>query len=194
MKTKVYFFRLIIALIALVIGLGVYRIVERYQQSFEVEERCLNQTLTENPFALKQEPLVTIVTNNDTQDSEFYPDGEYYPSEEDLVDGFRNIEELTIEASDWTDATDNIPPKQISPKGMLKAGKEYNFKKMSINNRFISFETEKIKGVNFIFIGSFPDDSTFDEKHSADLIGVLAKYNDGKLVAKHEFGFYVPGC
>jgi hypothetical protein len=43
MKTKVYFFRLVVALIALVIGLGVYRMIEHYQQSSQEKDTCLNQ-------------------------------------------------------------------------------------------------------------------------------------------------------
>jgi hypothetical protein len=194
MKTKTYFFRLIIALIALVIGLGVYRIVERFSHSFDEKDACLNQPQNVIPIAPKEPPNETAPIQEDLQDSEFYPDGAYYPSDEDLVDGFRNLEELTIEANNWTNAEDYDKPQAILPKGVLKAGKSYKFAKISIGNRLISFETEKINGINFIFIGSFPDDSTFDEKHSADLIGVLAKYKDGKLVAKHEFGFYVSGC
>jgi hypothetical protein len=192
MKTKTYFFRLIIALIALVIGLGVYRIVERFQQSFDEHDACLNQPQNVIQVAPKEQPVETAPIQEDLQDSEFYPDGEYYPSEEDLVDGFRNLEELTIEANDWTEATDDIPPKQISPKGMLKAGNEFNFTKISINNRLISFETEKINGIKFTFVGNFLDPSDFEG--NPPLSGILTKYKDGKIVAKREFGFYADGC
>jgi hypothetical protein len=194
MKTKTYFFRLTIALIALVIGLGVYRVVERFQHSFDEKDACLNQPQNVIPIVTKEQITETASIQEDLQDSAFNPDGEFYPNEEDLVDGFRNLESLTVEANDWTNATEDIPPKPISPNGMIKAGREYNFTKISINNRLLSFETEKINGISFIFIGSFPDDSTFDEKHPADLIGILTKYKNGKLIVQKSIGFYVDGC
>jgi hypothetical protein len=192
MKTKHYFFRLIIALIALVIGLGVYRIVERYQQSFEVEERCLNQPQNVIPIAPKEQPAETASIQEDLQDSAFYPDGEYFPTEEDLVDGFRNLEELTIEANDWINTTEDIPPIPVLPKGSLKTDKSYNFVKISINNRMISFETEKINGIKFTFIGNFSDPSDFEG--NPPLEGILTKYKNGKLVVQKSVGFYADGC
>lgn len=193
MKTKLYFFRLIIALIALVIGLGVYRLVEHYQQSFEEQETCLTQ-----PYYFVPDKTPELSANDsvktDSQDSEFYPDGEYYPNEEDLVDGFRNLEELTIEANDWANAEDYNKPQPILPKGTLKAGKSYKFAKISINNRIISFETENKKGVSYSFIGEFPKEQSDGDEWLVGISGFLRKFRDGKQVAKIKINFYVGGC
>lgn len=192
MKTKHYFFRLIIALIALVIGLGVYRLVEHYQQSFEEQETCLNLPQNVMPIAAKEEQVETNPIQKERQPDEFYPDGEYFPDEEDLVDGFRNLEELTVEANDWTNATEDVPPIPVLPKGSLKTDKFYNFVKISINNRLLSFETEKINGIKFTFIGNFSGPSDFEG--NPPLEGILTKYKNGKLIVQKSIGFYTDGC
>jgi hypothetical protein len=194
MKTKTYFFRLIIALIALVIGLGVYRIVERFQHFFDEKDACLNQPQNQISIALKEEPLETVSTQEDSQPREFYPDDEYYTYVEDLPDGFKNLEALTLKTTDWTNATEDIPPRPMLPEGTLIAGKSYKLIKININNRQFSFETEKINGIHFTFVGTFPEDAGAETDHPIDLKGILSKYRNGKLVAKHTFNFYVGGC
>ncbi len=194
MKTKTYFFRLIIALIALVIGLGVYRIVERFQQSFEEQETCLHQPQNVIPIATKEETVETKSVQEDSQNYQFYPDDTYYTWDENLPDGFRNLRYLTIETTDWINTKEDNKPQPILPKGELQAGKEYKFNKISINNRLISFETQKINGIHFTFVGTFPEDLVDETDHPIDLKGVLSKYKNGKLVAKHKVDFYVGGC
>jgi hypothetical protein len=194
MKTKTYFFRLIIALIALVIGLGVYRIVERFSHSVEEKDACLNQTQNPIPIALKEESLETVSTQQDSQPREFYPDDEYYTYGEDLPDGFKNLEALTLKTTDWTNATEDIPPRPMLPKGTLIAGKSYKLIKININNRQFSFETEKIKGIYFTFIGTFPKDLVSKTDIPINLQGVLTKYKNGKLVVQKSVGFYADGC
>jgi hypothetical protein len=194
MKTKTYFFRLIIALIALVIGLGVYRIVERFQHSFEEKDACLNQPQNAIPIAPKEQPAETAPIQEDLQDLAFYPDGEYYPWEEHMPDGFKNFDELTIETQDWSNISKDTLPRATLPNGMIKAGREYNFAKVSINNRDIFFETESINGIKFTFFGNFPEDVGDETDHPINLRGVLTKYKNGKVVAKHSFDFFVPDC
>jgi hypothetical protein len=181
MKTKTYFFRLIIALIALVIGLGVYRIVERFQHSFDEHDACLNQPQNSIPIAAKEEPVETASTQ---EDSEFYPDGEFYLDDK-LPKEFKDFNTLSITSHDWTNATEenNYQPETVIPKGYLKTGKKYNFTKISIANRRISFETGRIKGISYSFIGKYPEIKEFDEDWT-DLHGTLTKYKDGKKIAQ----------
>jgi hypothetical protein len=219
MKAKVYFFRLVIGFSAFLTGISVYSFFQASQLGKFPTAAVENATQPNSEI----DPTVELVkqakaeaevnirrefaglfeqVQADTEQSvrqefeakySFVPDGEYYPSEDDLSEGFKNVQWLVIESTDWTNATADIPPR-ILTKGEFKAGKLYKFVKIAINNRLISFETEQINGIRYAFVGNFPDDTDFDEKHPADLLGILKKYKNGKLVAKQDFGFYVGGC
>ena len=200
MKTKVYFFRLTVGLTALFLGLGIYFVWQKISaQTVSAIPALVKPVAASSPIFVPLPPLEkTNLVNEEAKteeetESEFYPDGNYYTSEE-LPKSFRNIESLSIEANDWSNygESENYDPKPMLAKGFLQGDTEYKFVKISINNRLISFETEKKNGISYTFVGEFPKESA--DGASGDLKGVLKKFKDGKQIAKSKVEFYVSGC
>lgn len=202
MKAKVYFFRVIIGITALLIGIGFYFIWQKVSaQSASAIPDMVKPVASASPVfvPLPVNEKTDSISEENRPDEEpsyqFYPDGEYYPlNEQSKV--FKDIEFLEIEANDWTDygESENYQPKPIVPKGALHTKIEYKIAKISINNRIISFETEKIKGINYIFVGEYLKDGKSENDEWVDLQGVLTKMKNGKVVAKSEIGFVAGGC
>lgn len=202
MKAKVYFFRVIIGITALFIGVSFYFIWQKVSaQSVSAIPDLVKPVASASPIFVplpineKTDSISEENTPDEETSYEFYPDGEYYPLNEQLK-GFKDIEFLEIEANDWSNygESENYQTKPIVPKAALHTKIEYKIAKISINNRIISFETEKIKGVNYIFVGQYPKEGELENDEWVDLKGVLTKIKNGKVVAKSEIGFVVSGC
>lgn len=202
MKTKVYFFRLMVGLTALFIGVSLYFVWQGISaQSVSAIPDLVKPVASASPVFVPLPPneIKDLITEEPKTDEEaayeFYPDGDYYPLDE-LPKVFNNIDFLEIAANDWSDydGSENYQPKPIVPKGALHTEIEYKFAKISINNRLISFETEKVKGINYTFVGEYPKDGKFGNDEWVDLQGILKKFKNGKEVAKSKIGFVVAGC
>lgn len=198
MKTKVYFFRLIIGLSAFVLSVVIYFIWQGFPaKSVTAIPSVVKPVAESSPVFVPLPPPETTVAveNNEEPADEFYPDGEFYP-QDDLPKAFKDIEVLEIEANDWSDygENNNYKPKPILAKGLLHTKTEFKFTKISINNRLISFETTSVKGIKYTFVGEYPKNAENSEDDGVDLKGVLRKFKDGKEIAKSKMGFYVSGC
>ncbi len=200
MKARVYFFRVFIGLSALVLGLGIYWIVDYFQTPVEVEPNCIVQSEIADvakfsPVEFKPEPEVIEESLPVETVNEFHPDGEFY-SVEALSKEFKDLDYLSISANDWTNASDknNWQPTPILPNGYVQTNKKYLFEKISINNRLIYFETETIKGISYEFVGNYPDYATHSEGTYYELEGILTKYKNGKKIAKIKLSLETAGC
>jgi hypothetical protein len=191
MKVKKYLFRLVVGLLALALGLGVYWIFEYLQRYNEEIDLCLVpseriQLADYSPIFEKQESLVNPKVEETP--NEFYPDGEFY-QEDKLTGEFKDFIHFEVTTEDWTNATEknDYQPKPIIPKGLLQARKKYKFVKISAANWMLSFETEKIDGINYSFTGNYLKNST-EKENWIDLKGTLIKYKHGKKIAQMKLG------
>jgi hypothetical protein len=208
MKTKKYLFRLVVGLLTLALGVGVYYFfvyIENNNVNENDEKHCFNS----QPVAEESEiskvftnvPEIADLKIHDevTSDETFYPDGSYCLFKEDLPKGLRDIDFINIEANEWNESDDEIPPKPIAPKGFIGISKksglsELKFTKISLNNRLITFETERKNGIHYSFTGEFPKEQNDGNEWSVDLKGLLRKYRDGKQIAKISVRFQAECC
>ena len=201
MTAKIYFFRLIVSVCAFTLGILAYSAIQFCLIKTVPAEREFRHLIQNNdetktiisPNDIKDAPTPNLPTEDTQNTNEFYPDGSFYVID-DLPKSLKNLDLIYIEASDWSSATSINSAKPIIPRGLLRAGKEYKFTKISINNRMISFETEEQKGIYYTFVGEFPKESGIYADLRADLKGVLKKYRNGKRITKISIGFDLGGC
>lgn len=198
MKTKVYFFRLLIAVSTFVLGLGSYLAINYFQtETIEDEPHCSAQN--NQPVEPISQILVTkneITENNKEIENEFIPDGDYYLIGE-LSKDFKDFDYLEITANEYESEKDGTSYwKPIPPKGFIFTKTKFNFSRIQINNRQISFETNRIKGVSYTFIGTYPKNvSLNDGEDFVAIQGRLTKYKDGKKITEIEVNFgEIDGC
>lgn len=126
---------------------------------------------------------------------EFSPEGNFYILD-DLPKGFKDFEDLQIETADYSKASEenNWAYYEIPPQGFFQTTKKFHFKRISVSEERLSFETEAIKGISYKFVGEYlsaeelePDDYTF-------IKGILTKLKDGKKIAEAEVKFAIGGC
>jgi len=131
------------------------------------------------------------------QPTEFHADGDYYP-EGKLPQEFKNIEFVNIVTGEHSEDEDgNYVFEAKVPSGYLQTNKEFRFKRVLINGRIVSFETETKKGISYSFEGSIKE--FYPEKNSEystdNLTGLLIKRKNGKSVAETRITMeYYVGC
>lgn len=54
----------------------------------------------------------------------------------------------------------------------------------------LTFETEKLQGEHYWFVGRFLNPTKFENGEVTDLVGTLIKYKGDEIVAQAELGFY----
>jgi hypothetical protein len=208
MKAKVYLFRVVIGLIAFGLGIGIYWTIKGFGEFESEYPTCLNYpaeiSLEEanivkeelNPngsLSLTNRDMTAAQTTEVIEDS-FYAGGDYYLIG-DLPKDFKDFDYLSISTDDWDDKAKTLFP--IPPKGSLFMRKEHKFIRIAINNRQISFKTEKINGVSYEFTGNYPKEevSLNNSEDYVYLQGRLIKFKDGKRIAEIEAKFgAIDGC
>jgi hypothetical protein len=200
MKTKVYFLRLIIALLTLFAGLGVYWVFEYLNSPNEERDLCLtpSETVQTVYFAPKDKELEAKVIEPQVKEipNEFDPDGEFF-QEGKLTSEFKDFKHFVVTTQDWTNASEenDYQSKPIIPKGFIQTRKKHKFVKISVANWLISFETEKINGISYSFVGQYVKNPT-EKENWTDLKGTLIKYKSAKKVSqiKLELLLMEDGC
>jgi hypothetical protein len=149
----------------------------------------------------KTEPAGTTVVETvqtaPDETAEFHADGDYYPVGK-MPREFKNIEFVNIVTGEYEkDPHGEYVFKATAPDGYLYTDKEFNFKRVLINNRIVSFETETKNGISYSFEGSIIE--VYPEKNSEystdNLSGLLIKRKNGKSVAETQITMeYYVGC
>jgi hypothetical protein len=142
--------------------------------------------------------------NSEKTEPEFCPDGEFYFAG-DSPKGFKDFKSLTIQTKDYEQVSEenDYEGEPIPPKGYIFGNKnrEFNFVRVSISPKQLSFETEAIKGVSYKFTGKYVDeeikvkkDYGYEYTELVEIKGTLIKMRDGKKIAEIEAKFARGGC
>ena len=116
MKVKVYFFRLIIGLLAFGLGLGVYWAISGSEAVESEYPTCLNYpadipvgegNVVKEELPSNSVSTVTVMATDDIEkesvaEDNFYPGGDFYFIG-DLPKGFKDFDYLSISTDDWDD-------------------------------------------------------------------------------------------
>lgn len=115
---------------------------------------------------------------------------------ESLPKAFRDLTYIDIVRYDFEkNDKDGKQGVLIPPKGYLKAGKEFRFKRIGIAGKEIAFQTETVNGVSYRFIGRYLAlDYCETEGPTPDISGELIKIVDGKWAASTNAKLYEQGC
>lgn len=200
MKTKIYLFRLVVAVMTLTLGVGVYFIWQFLTAQTVSDISQLEKTVSEIE---KVQPMTEINKTEDdlpateeTVEDEFDAEGNYYLIG-DLPKDFKDFYSLSVITSNYEVKDDGSAyASPIPPEIELYSKIKYKFTRININNRQISFETEGKNGISFQFTGYFPEQYE-DEKSKewVSLEGTLTKLKNGKKVAETQAKFgYIHGC
>ena len=218
MKLKNYVLRVVVALTAfgLCVGLfeiGRYLTADSHLKTEELRtiqpvEKELPENLPAKPavFALRDEqtPIISPTETEEKTEYKFDAGNEYYIIGK-LPKGFRDFESLNIVTRDYANASEenNYEGMPIPPKGFFLTKKEFNFTRINIANQQIAFETEAKKGVSYQFVGEFVEEEAIEAKDKdgyeytgyAVLKGRLKKMRDGKKIVESEVKFAIlHGC
>ncbi len=205
MKTKTFLFRFLIGFSAFSLGIGFFfvwqkvnvKTIAQSQTSLESSEKQTQETHLVETIDSLPSPNFDIPTEKDElRKYPFYPDGEFYPDGV-LSEEFSDFNSFSIEANNWENASEenNYQPEAIVPKGFLLTNKKFEFEKINIGNRLVSFETEIKNGISYKFIGEYPNNENLNpEDEWVELKGTLTKYKNGKKSISQKMTFYVPGC
>jgi hypothetical protein len=203
MKIKIYLFRLAITLTTFFFAVTVFNALHFFQaQVFALRaEQPVKVPIAEPKGMRSDTEFVEQIKNEQaeiTQQPEtvFDATGSYYFDGEKPPKGFENFDFLEIIARDYeTGSNEYVGGAPIPPKGFVQTKKPYKFVRISIGDKEISFETEKISGISYRFDGRFrSDDSYLSGENAADLTGRLVKLKNGKKIAEAKAEFFAGGC
>ncbi|HEX8735830.1 MAG TPA: hypothetical protein VF721_10930 [Pyrinomonadaceae bacterium] len=206
MKLKDFLFRLAAILTAFMLGVGFFNAAQ-YVQSFfatetaPVQQQALSVPPRPAPTVIFAAPE-TVADSKEATETEFYAEGAYYIIG-DAPKGFEDFSNIGIITTDF--AAEQAPESydnQIPPKGFIFTDEKFNFTRINIGNRRITFETETKKGVSYKFVGEFIEEKTIEYKTAdgsegidyAVLKGRLTKWRGGKKIAEAKANFAVGGC
>jgi hypothetical protein len=205
MKTKIYLFRLIIGAMTLTLGIGAFFawqfLAVRTDQEISQLEKPVFEIEKVQPVAIVSTsapdmPQPDLPNDEENAKVDFDPDGSYYVLG-DLPKAFRDFQSLDIATSDYQTREDgSVYAVPVPPAIYLHTETKYNFTRININNRNISFETQSKNGTRYRFVGVFPEE--YEDKISKEWIsleGILTKLRNGKKVAETKARFaYIHGC
>jgi hypothetical protein len=205
MKTKIYLFRLMIGAMTLTLGIGAFFawqfLAVRTNQEISRLEKPVSEIEKVQPAAMvtktaSELPHSDLPIDEVPAEYDFDPDGSYYVLG-DLPKAFRDFQSLDIMTSDYQTREDgSVYAVPVPPAIYLHSETKYNFARININNRNISFETESRNGVSYRFVGVFPEE--YEDKILKEWIsleGTLTKLGNGKKVAETNARFaYIHGC
>jgi hypothetical protein len=202
MKTKFYLFRIVAGSLAFLFSLGIYTVWQSFQTTAaptpppamaETDLKKLSETY---PMLLlpSEITVATAITENveDEAESPFDAEGYYYIAGE-LPKGFKDFESFNVRNKNYESEDESEYGKLIAPQGSVDTGKEFNFRKISIGNDQIQFETESVKGIIYSFSGYFTKTRNFvylePEEKLEVLEGRLIKKRGGKKIAEAQMKF-----
>jgi hypothetical protein len=126
------------------------------------------------------------------------PSGTYVFVAENIPKAFADIESLDITTREYTVENGTYTNRPIVPSGMLETTEIFEFSKIYIGGREISFETEPVNGVSYQLVGTFLDSSEMITcetcEYPRDLKGHLKKIKNGKVIAEMNAEFFIAGC
>lgn len=203
MKVRIYFFRIIVGLMTFTAGLGIYFVWQNFPAPTVSKISPMVSPIASAspvfvsfpPVTQTNNPVNKTVENEETEEN-FYPDGDYYLIG-DLPKAFRDFDYLTVNANKHEAEKDGTSSwKPMVTEGFIFTKTKFKFVRISINNRQISFETEKVNGVSYKFTGVYPkeDFSLNDGEDYIALQGRLTKFKDGKKIATIKAKFGVIEC
>jgi hypothetical protein len=211
MNLKNYFLCAAVGFAAFGVSLGVLDI-GRYVQAFfspsEIKQDSLETLKVEetisSPQVFREETVTEIVSETDENtERKFYADGDYYIIG-NKPKGFKDFEILEVITRDYStisEANDYMGA-PIPPKGSVTVKKKFNFTRINIADKQISFETQKKNGISYQFVGEFIEEEAIEIKDQtgeytdyAVLKGRLKKMRDGKTIAESDVKFAAShGC
>ena len=213
MKVKIYLFRLVVAFAAFVCGVGFFAVGRYFQTTFSAKEQKVELTapsVSGQTLAVEQNDIAADSEENTKY--EFDIDGFYgivgeqpngfkdYDVTGKLPKGFEDFGEIGITTLSYENASEEnaYEGTPIPPEGYVWTDKEYKFAKINVNNKYISFKTQTIKGVSYEFSGKFLEKAPFwtlDEQKPV-LEGRFVKLKKGKKIAESnvKFVWYQGGC
>lgn len=220
MNLRFFAYRLAAALTAFALGVGIFNAGQYLQSFFQTTETAT--TVERETLSVPARPAPTVVFEiseprgygyavveapaaTEEKEPAFNPDGDYYIVGI-LPKGFKDFNDLSVTTRDYENASEenNYEGAPIPPEGFIYAGKKFEFKRININGKQISFETETIKGISYKFVGEFIVDVEEVIKYrdangnkiaeSAMLKGRLTKMRDGKKTAEIKAHFAAGGC
>lgn len=131
---------------------------------------------------------------------DFDPTGSYSFDSDEIPRGFADIEYIVITTRDYLLDENSRIYKSIPtiPDGLVEAKRSFEFAKIAVNDREVSFETKSHDGISYQFVGHFPVSTEYINcegcEYPADLKGQLKKLKNGKVIAEIEAELYVHGC
>ena len=153
MKAKVLLFRIFIFLTAFYLSIGICLLVEKLNAKTTAQpEIPVQKTFKSTESRFQVETLDSLQIGKDeaaaekgeTEEFSFQPDGEFY-SDQYLPREFRDFNFFTVQTLNWENMSEenDYQPENIPPRGFLNAGKEFNFIKISVGNRFLCLKLKK---------------------------------------------------
>ncbi len=203
MKIKTYLFRLFIGLTAFFFSIGVfafgrYLFTAAPPAAVAAPPVYMGQSeLSKYHDFMKAEPIVEEPTAEEKAAekeaaAKFDAEGSYYFNS-DAPKGFEDFENFTVNNKDYSSEDEEEYGKLIAPQGFVQAKNEFNFKRISIGDAQIQFETESVKGITYTFTGHFIETGNFNyldaEKAAKVLEGRLVKKRRGVKIAETDAGF-----
>ncbi len=202
MRVRTHLFRFAVAFAAFISGFGFFCIGQYTKSAFSVKDQ--KTEILSAPVIVEQSEIPVVRQAKDADDSdeeakyENSIDGYYGIAGEksEMFEGFGWIEITTMNYENASEEDYEGTP--IPPEGNIWIDGEFKFTKLSINNRFMAFETETIKGISYKFSGKYIEKAPFwklDEQKSV-LEGQLIKMKKGKKIAEKNISFfwYEDGC
>jgi hypothetical protein len=130
---------------------------------------------------------------------DFDPSGPYVLDAEKVPAAFADVDWIDIVTHRYVEDNETYINQPIIPTGSLQTPKKsFEFKKVAVGNREISFETTTIDGVRYTFVGHFLISTEHiaceDCEYPADLTGKLKKLKNGRVIAEVDAKFYIAGC
>ncbi len=212
MKIKKYVFPLAVGILTFALGVSVYtgaRIATSLLSSIVWNEEVVVQAVVgDAPAAAPQidakapEPIVVGIEESNPEVSQVEPEyefdgtGEYWLIDDSLPKGFEDLEGLEIVMRDYdVDANDHPSGIPIPPKGSLQTKETFNFKRIAIGAKEITFQTEEVNGISYKFTGRFLDEEHIEgDEFPSDLAGRLIKFKNGVWIASMHAKFYTSHC
>ncbi len=219
MKAKIYLFRFAVTFTAFVCGVGFFAVGRYFQTAFSAKEQKVELAAPAPvPIVIEQAEMPVVektdvaVDSEENTENEFDVDGYYsiisempkgfndYSVTGKLPKGFEDFGEIGITTLSYENASEEngYEGTPVPPEGYVWTDKEYKFAKISVNNKYMAFETQTIKGISYKFSGKFIEKAPFwklDEQKPV-LEGHFIKLSKGKKIAETNVRFiwYEGGC
>lgn len=178
MNAGTYIFRLVVAVMAFVIGYSTFAVISNVLFYFAPKETNYNASV--EPRAVPDTPTPNIK-------NAYSLSGDYFLFDEALNKGFPDFDHIGIRLEDehWN---------PIPPRGFVRTKRDYKFVSISITDDLVSFETESVRGISYIFSGRFDPPADDDSESGPVLRGILFKLEKGKIAAALNTSFFPEGC